>query len=345
MKLNEKLILIGLLVFTTFTSSFAQKEGFFYANQIKAGSSIFIMTNQQVIQNDSATFSWGDIIEEKKPDLFKATFWEVDSIEYEKVDSLTFMQLMSEKPGNWLFFVHGAGKTFQRAAWRAFDIAHYHDMNVVAYSWPSANPRDLSFKGFKYQLMKYQQSLPHFRKSFEMIKSFKENCMEEGESLNMLLHSMGNMLLEDLVNNKELDDMPKDLFDNVILNAASVKEESHKAWIEQLDIQKRIYITMNRGDVNLKGVRAFLRQGIQLGQKVKSTPADNAVYINFTKAIGFKLPPGKSHTYFMAETAEEHPEITAFYQDILNGKALDLTNKSRYKVRKDGVGYNFLLDK
>lgn len=344
MNYSKKSLIISLL-FLLATSVFSQKEGFFYENKIKPGTSVYVMTNQVVIQNDSATFSWGEIIEKEQPALFKATFWAVDSIQYEQVDSLTFMQMMSEKPGNWLFFVHGAGKTFQRAVWRAFDIAHYHDMNVVAYSWPSANPRDLSFKGFKYQLMKYQQSLPHFKKSFEIMKSFKKNCMEEGESLNLMLHSMGNMLLEDLINNKDLDDMPNDLFDNLILNAASVKEENHKSWVEQLDMQKRIYITMNRGDVNLKGVRAFLRQGIQLGQKVKSPPAENAIYVNFTKAIGFKLPPGKSHTYFMAETAEKHPEITAFYQDILNGKEIDVKNSLRYKVRKDGVGFDFLLDK
>lgn len=344
MKLGKEFYLFVLIFFALSSSLFAQKEGFFYENKVKPGTSVYVMTNQQVIQNDSATFSWGDIIETEQPALFKATFWAMDSIQYEKVDSVTFMQMMSERPGNWLFFVHGAGKTFQRAVWRAFDISYYYDINVMTYSWPSANPRDMSFKGFKYQLMKYQQSLPHFKKSFEMIKSFKENCMEEGESLSLLLHSMGNMLLEDLVKNDELSDMPHDLFDNLILNAASVKEENHKAWVEKLDMQKRIYINMNRGDVNLKGVRAFLRQGIQLGQKVKSTPADNAVYIHFTKAVGFKLPPGKSHTYFIAETADKHPEIKSYYEQILNGKDVDLNNILRFKARRDGVGYDFLAD-
>jgi len=345
MKLSKEFYLIALVFFSISSSLFAQKEGFFYESKVKPGTSVYVMTNQQVIQNDSATFSWGDLIETEQPAFFKATFYAVDSIQYEKVDSLTFMQMMSERPGNWLFFVHGAGKTFQRAVWRAFDIAYNYDMNVVAYSWPSANPRDMSFKGFKYQLMKYQQSLPHFKKSFEFIKAFKQNYMKADESLNMMLHSMGNMLLEDLVKNEELDDMPHDLFDNLILNAASVKEENHKAWVEKLDMQKRIYINMNRGDVNLKGVRFFLRQGIQLGQKVKSPPADNAVYINFTKAVGFKLPPGKSHTYFIAETADKHLEIKNFYEKILNGEEVDVDNTARFKARRDGVGYDFLLDK
>lgn len=345
MKLFIKFFITGFLSFASITPLFAQKEGFFYEDQIAAGTSIFLITNQVVIQNDSATFSWGEIIEQEQPALYKATFWKLDSIVYEKVDSVSFLLQMSEKPGNWLMFVHGAGKTFQRAAWRAFDIAHYQNINVVAYSWPSANPRDLSFKGFKHQLMKYQESLPHFKKSLEIIQSFKEHYMVENQSMNMMLHSMGNMLLEDLVNQDKLKDMPEDLFENIIINAASVKEENHKGWIEQLDIQDRIYITMNRGDVNLKGVRAFLRQGVQLGQKVKSSPAKNADYINFTKAIGFKLPPGKSHTYFMAETAEKHPEITGFYQEILNGEKADFSIASRYKERKDGVGYDFLLDK
>lgn len=344
MKLNIKQQIITSLLILLSLSIYAQKDGFFYENQSKAGTSVFIMTNQIVIQNDSSTYSWGDIIETEQPALFKATFWSVDSIEYERLDSTDFIQTMSEEHGNWLMFVHGAGKTFQRAVWRAFDIAHYHQINVLAYSWPSADPRDLSFKGFKNQLIKYQQSLPHLQKSFELADTFKKECLKDNESMNLMLHSMGNMLLEDLVNNDQLNHLSRDLFDNVIINASSVKEENHKNWIEKLDFQKRIYITINKGDVNLKGVRVFLNQGIQLGQKVKSEPTELAEYINFTKAIGFKLPPGKSHTYYIAETAEKHPEITAFYQQVFNGNDVDLNDSERFKPRKDLVGYDFLLD-
>lgn len=344
MRVNYKYLFIIIVPYFFFTSSFAQKEGFFYEKQIEPGTNVYIFTNQKVIQNDSASFSWGEIIENEQPALFKATFWAIDSIEYQKMDSIAFNQSMSEKQGNWLMFVHGAGKTFQRAVWRAFDIAHYHQINVVAYSWPSANPRDLSFKGFKNQLIKYQQSLPHLKKSFEFVDTFKKENLNDNQSISLMLHSMGNMLLEDLVNNDQLNGLSRDLFENVIINASSVKEENHKKWIEKLDFQNRIYITINKGDVNLKGVRVFLKQGIQLGQKVKSEPTDKAEYINFTKAIGFKLPPGKSHTYYIAETAEKYPEITEFYQLVLNGNDVDLSNTERFKPRKDSVGYNFLLD-
>lgn len=46
----------------------------------------------------------------------------------------------------------------------------------------------------------------------------------------------------------------------------------------------------------------------------------------------------------MAKTAEKHEEIYDFYQQILNGQEVDLSNANRFKVRKDGVGYTFLLD-
>lgn len=344
MKLFEKQNILLILFSLSLQFAQAQKEGFFYENQINPGTSVYIMTNQVVIENDSATFSWGDIIEEKQPALYKATFWAVDSIVYDKMDSVPFLESMSNQEGNWLMFVHGAGKTFQRAVWRAFDIAHFQHINVIAYSWPAADPRDMSFKGFGNQLAKYQQSTPLFKASLDLVQNFKHHYMHKDQSLNLILHSMGNMLLEDLVNKDLTSDYAPLLFDNVIINAASVKEENHKQWIEKLHFQKRIYITMNKGDVNLKGVRAFLKQGIQLGQKINSPPAENAIYINFTKAIGFKLPPGKSHTYFIAETAEKHEEIYNFYQQILNGKEVDLSNSNRFKARKDGVGYTFLLD-
>lgn len=343
-----KSIILFYIVLSSGLQLYAQssKEGFYYGDKIEHESSVYIMTNQHVIQRDTITFSCGDFIENSFPELWKATYHHIDSITYEKMDSATFLKEMEKEKGDWLMFVHGAGKTFERAVWRAFDIHHFHDVNVVVFSWPASNPREKPLKDLKGSLKRVPLSRRHLKESFLLMQNFRMNQLKEANDakFSLLLHSMGNMFLEQMIDSVELKGLQPQLFDNLIINAAAVNEKDHKRWVEQLDIQKQIYINTNKGDVNLLGVQLFTSYGKQLGEKIKSPPAKNAHYVNFTDAVGFELPPGVSHTYFIAEKAEAHPEIFEFYQQIFHGEPVQFENNKRFQKRKDGIGYDLVLD-
>ena len=342
--LNKSLTIL-LFAFSIGQLSFAQsaKEGFYYGDKIAHESSVYIMTNQHVIQRDTITFSCGDFIESSFPELWKATYHHLDSITYEKMDSVTFLKEMEKEGGDWLMFVHGAGKTFERAIWRAFDINHFHGINVVVFSWPASNPREKPLKDLKGSLKRVPLSRRHLKESILLMQQFRERPYNQGTKFSLLLHSMGNMFLEQMIDSGEMNGLHPQLFDNLIINAAAVNQKDHKRWVEQLDIQKRIYVTTNKGDVNLLGVQLFTKYGKQLGEKIKSPPALNANYVNFTDAIGFELPPGVSHTYFIAEKAEAHPEIFEFYQQIFHGNTIQFENNSGFVKRKDGIGYDIIV--
>ena len=133
------------------------------------------------------------------------------------------------------------------------------------------------------------------------------------------------------------------LFDNLIINAAAVNQEGHKDWVEQLNFQNNIYITNNRQDFNLKGVRIFTKDGKQLGEVIEAPAAKNADYIQFTEAVGFRTPTGTTHTYFIGEVANESNNIKQFYKELFHGEKIDLSDTNRFIKREDGIGYDIIF--
>jgi hypothetical protein len=155
-------------------------------------------------------------------------------------------------------------------------------------------------------------------------------------NLSIIFHSMGNHIARNIVRKDYLDDLPENVFKNVILNAAAVKQRNHRKWVDKLDIQDRIYIVSNRDDLPLKGVM-ILRMSTPLGAKYTGTLSEKANYINFSGIAG------RDHNLFLGRTQaeEQYPDIYDFYFSLFNGQEIDLndhyefvdvTNGSRYSI-------------
>jgi hypothetical protein len=158
----------------------------------------------------------------------------------------------------------------------------------------------------------------------------------------MLFHSLGNLYMKKLIKQNLQSGLPESLFDNIILNAAAVNQENHKEWVEKLRIQDQLYITCNKQDFNLKGVRIFTSDGKQLGEKIKSPLAINATYIQFNKSVGFRFPTGQTHTYFIGKIPAVNNNVKACYYDLFHGSNPNLGNENKFMTRKDGLGYEIL---
>ena len=156
------------------------------------------------------------------------------------------------------------------------------------------------------------------------------------------MHSLGNYYLEQAVKEDMLGGIDSNLFDNIIINAAAVEQENHAAWVEKLNLSQRIYIISNAKDFNLRGARLFTKSGKQLGGPVEKPLAGNAVYINFTEAVGFKVPTWVSHTYFVGEMPGKSKNIREFYRTIFHGQEADLLNRDMFEVPSDGFGLNII---
>ncbi len=337
------LIILPLVFFAE--SINAQKVESVYLSEMKTGDSIYIVTNRA--QNKSIkTISFNENIQSDSNLVFlKVTFHEPDSIVNQILDYTEFISQVTSIHSDWLLFVHGDSKTYEQSVMRGFDIQHLHQVNVIVFSWPSKDPTINGLKNFKKSKENVKKSIHHFTKLLQCLDSTKQKhkTFKGKANFSMFVHSLGNSYLEYLFKYSTNKHKFGLLFDNVIINSAAVNQEKHKEWVEKMNFQKRIYITSNRQDFNLKGSRIFTSDGKLLGEKVETPIADNANYVQFTKAVGFRFPTGTTHTFFIGEVPEESKTIRNFYYTILHGVEIDLSNEHKFIKRKDGIGYDIIF--
>lgn len=339
---------ISLVVFTLvlYTESInAQKVESVYLSQMETGDSIYIVTNRE--QNKSSKiFSFNENIKSDSQLVFvKVIFHEPDSIVNQILDYTEFISQVTSIHSDWLLFVHGDSKTYEQSVMRGFDNQHLHQVKVIVFSWPSKDPTINGLKNFKKSKENVKKSMHHFTRLLHCLDSMQRHhkTFNEKANFSMFVHSLGNSYLEYLFKYSTKENNLGLLFDNVIINSAAVNQEKHKEWVEKMNFQKRIYITSNRQDFNLKGSRIFTSDGKLLGEKVETPIANNANYVQFTRAVGFRFPTGTTHTFFIGEVPEESKNIRDFYYTILHGFEIDLSNEHKFIKRKDGVGYDIIF--
>lgn len=265
-----------------------------------------------------------------------------DSIYCSTADESFLPRLFAEPGKDWVLLIHGDSKAPVDAAVRGLEIQNTHDVKVITFSWPSRMDTRDGLKNFSNSRQNVEAGLPHLRELFLMLKRYRSSYIWPKENkLSLIMHSLGNFYLELAVKEQMLEGIDS-LFDNIIINAAAVEQEGHAGWVGKLRIARRIYITLNKGDFNLKGARTFTRAGIQLGAVVEPPLAVNADYIHFSDAVGFKLPTWLSHTYFVGEIPAGSDNIRAFYRTIFHGGEAELNNQAMFRIRDDAKGYDII---
>jgi hypothetical protein len=264
-----------------------------------------------------------------------------DSIYCRLTDENFLAELFSEPCQDWLLLIHGDSKAPVDAAVRGLEIQNTHDVKVITFSWPSKMDTRDGLKNFRNSNLMVEEGMPQFRELLLTLQKYKHSPLwPEGNRLSLLLHSLGNYYLELGVKEEILEGLDTNLFDNIVINAAAIDQEDHAEWLEQLNISKRIYITLNKGDFNLRGARLFTSAGTQLGAIIEPPLAPNASYIHFTEAVGFKMPTWLSHTYFVGDIPSESDNIRDFYRVIFHGEEADLSDEAKFHQREDGMGYD-----
>lgn len=261
-----------------------------------------------------------------------------------RLESLTDLAKATGDNGELLLFVHGHYKSFTDAAISGLRIQNLYNVKVIAYSWPAMMNRSPGARNYLLSKENVEDGTTGFRDLLLLIRDFKITQSFSGREvkISLCLHSLGNYFLERMVKDSLLYGLPGDLFENIIINAAAVEQEGHSEWIDKLNIQKRIYITSNEKDFNLAGVRSFTDSGVQLGRRPELPHSYKAVYVDFTKAVGFRLQTGATHNYFTGKMALKNRKIHQFFEDLFHGRSLDLKDESCFREKGNGMGYMFL---
>ncbi len=233
---------------------------------------------------------------------------------------------------DFLVYVDGHGKTFDQVLARGFELTDRFNINMLVFDWPT------DYLALRKTAYVADEVAPNF-----VIAMNKFNVLHEkyypGSAVSAIFHSMGNHIIKDVAGKQLLKYMPKNLFSNIILNSAAVKQANHAKWVERLNIQKEIYITINQHDKTLRGAK-ILRLANQLGLGYSGKPAGNAIYINFSSI------ETTEHNLFLGRSSVEkyNKYLYGFYVKVLHGKEMDFQNETVFQILSPSeISFRFSL--
>ncbi len=221
---------------------------------------------------------------------------------------------------DFLVYVDGHGKTFQQVLERGFRVSERFAVNMVVFDWPTDN---MALKKTAYAAA---EVAPNFVTAMREFSNFQKEQYPSA-SVSAMFHSMGNQVLRNVANTSLLSHMPKELFSNLILNAAAVNQYHHRKWLEKLNIQERIYVTINDEDFTLRGAM-ILRAAKQLGLGYRGHTAINANYVNFSDVAT------REHNLFLGKSATEknNPYIYLFFEQAFHGKKVYFSENTGFQI-------------
>ena len=246
---------------------------------------------------------------------------------------------------DWAVWVHGDGQTFEISLKRAREIQAIHKVNLIVFAWPTSEPGKGPIGNFRNSSNNALLTAPGLHRFVHELSEYNNsefNRIGSG-NLSIFFHSLGCYLLREALNMGYLQDIPGDLFDNMVLNAAATPSEGHAGWIEQLHIQARLYIVFNDEDFNLEGLRVLSGEGYQLGERPFPPLASNAIYLDFTESVGSRFPTGATHSYYFDLMTEISNNIRETYTILFGGFPLRFADTNRFKPAQDSRVYQVLF--
>jgi hypothetical protein len=126
---------------------------------------------------------------------------------------------------DFLLYVDGHGKSFGQSMDRGFELTSRFNINMVVFDWPSDY---LALRKTVYSADDVSVSFIKVSRSLKML----HEKFYESSAFSVIFHSMGNRILKIIGSTRMIDYMPKQLFENVIINAAAVKQYNHSKWVE-----------------------------------------------------------------------------------------------------------------
>lgn len=150
----------------------------------------------------------------------------------------------------------------------------------------------------------------------------KNNNNLQHRKIVLLPHSLGNIVLEKVMESYAAGSLPKKLFNTIILSASASPAKEHADWLRRVDFSDNIYVVVNSDDPVLD--KAGMREiEARLGKKLKTAfagkvaLAKNAIYLDISDT------EADTHRYFLHPNQEGNQYLRMFFENVLIGSPLD----------------------
>jgi esterase/lipase superfamily enzyme len=252
-----------------------------------------------------------------------------------------------------LFFVHGYNNDMTDVLNAAFRLEERYEVELLPFSWPARGggiAGKLSYLADKLdarastgalertlqKMYDYLMLITEARRTELHAKAWAKHSdnaalrealyaeLLEKEcpfTVNALFHSMGNYLLKHMLKSSaNQGNMP--IFDNVVLCQADTNNENHEEWVDQIQHNSRVFVTINENDFALKASRMKpgSAQRARLGHYTRRLTSRIAHYINLTNAPWVR----NSHSPF-DEPADRNDRVLDLFRNAFTGRPAEAT--------------------
>lgn len=215
---------------------------------------------------------------------------------------------------HWVFYIHGFNQSFAQTLEASREISRIYDVDVILFSWPS-NPGGFVTDEYKQAKQAARASANAIDRALGKLADYLINRPQSEiqtcrVSINLLVHSLGNYLVENFVR-RPIFLPEKRIFDNILFHQADVDNHLHRFWVDRLSYSRRIYITINEEDLVLKA-SDLINPG-RLGNTLQVLNSAKALYIDFTFGSHIR----GAHTLFLEVL--ENVSARQFFQQVFWG--------------------------
>ncbi|WP_264324102.1 alpha/beta hydrolase [Romeriopsis navalis] len=228
---------------------------------------------------------------------------------------------------DWVFYIHGFNQSFKDSLEASWRISQRYNVDVIVFSWAS-NPGGWGPSEYNRARQAARSSANALDHALQKMGSYliDRPQAEIGQCnvrLNLLIHSLGNYLVENFVRDPIFSGETR-IFDNVIFHQADVDHKHHDMWIDRVEYGRRIYVTINENDGALKV--SDISNPSRLGSTALGTAA-TPVYVDFTNADNVD----RDHDFCIGDHG--NPAIYRFFQQVLTSHRGELASEFTYDSR------------
>lgn len=279
-----------------------------------ADSTIILISNRHFAPKDTAFFkSYRDSQEQIKTVIaqFIDGVWQVHEVN-------NLQQALSYLPKrDIVFYTEGMGKTFPLNLKRGVALTTQYEVNVVMFDYPSIDPERSWFTNFNFAYAQAEEAVVTYSKFLNEVESTIASSPDkfQGITTSLFHHSMGNIMVKELVEqglHKQFDNLH---LDRIVLNAACVPGKDHQKWVSQLSFADEVVINYNEEDRQLNGA-SIITFNKMLGIKIDHPLANNAIYVDMNPSLG------KTHSAYLDIKGRDaiSPHIKDYYSSLFSSR-------------------------
>lgn len=238
---------------------------------------------------------------------------------------------VSPRPDNVIVYVHGracggGGEPDKSLGGAMPELARDYSSAPIMLFWPGSD--DSCPLGFPEE--RARASGPALAAVLGDLYNYRlaNRASLTGVRFTLVTHSMGSLVLEAASSVGGVASIPASAFETMVINAGASAANGHAAWLSRVTLSAQRFVTVNNGDNVLTA--AGIGRGTRLGKSVASVPLTPAWdYVDFSAN-------DVNHAYYLV-SGQRGAGMTAFYQRVMNGLAVDFSTAS-------GVGTNSTRD-